>query len=319
MTPWPTSGGSTRPGLACGLWWRKYLARSEQLPEDWPVAGTTGYDWLNLAGGLFVQKGGAEALDAAFRTFTGFDEPWEDLVHDCKMEVMAGSLASDLTRVVEDLAKVCENHRRQSDHTPRELRDCLAEVIACYNVYRTYVVPGTEPSERDVATVTRAVVTAGIRRPEIDGELLAFLRDLLLLEVKGPGETEMALRFQQVTSPVMAKAVEDTAFYRYVPLLSLNEVGGDPGVPGTTVEEFHAWCREQPGRHPYGLLATSTHDTKRSEDVRARISVLSSVPRLWAEAVDRWHVLNRKKRVADTCPTPLRNGCFTRHWWGPGR
>ena len=174
-----------------------------------------------------------------------------------------------------------------------------AEVIACFNVYRTYVVAGSPPSEQDVAVVRRTVLEAGIRRPEVDGELLSFLREVLLLEVQGTAELEMAMRFQQLTGPVMAKALEDTAFYRYVPLLSLNEVGGDPGAPGTSTDDFHAWCSRVQVRHPYSLLATSTHDTKRSEDVRARISVLSGIPADWAETAERWRALNRRHRVAD--------------------
>jgi (1->4)-alpha-D-glucan 1-alpha-D-glucosylmutase len=166
-----------------GVWAlvEKILERGEQLPADWPVAGTTGYDWLNLAGGLLIKKEGAVALDAAFRSFSGFDQSFEDLVHDCKLQVLGTSLATDLTRLVDRMAKVCEGHRRHSDHTLRELRECLAEVIACFSVYRTYLVPGEKASQQDVATVARAVVTAGLRRPEIDGELLAFLRQILLL------------------------------------------------------------------------------------------------------------------------------------------
>ena len=150
------------------------------------------------------------------------------------------------------MAKVCEGHRRHSDHTLRELRECLAEVIACFGVYRTYLVPGEKASPQEVATVARAVVTAGLRRPEIDGELLAFLRQVLLLQIDGPAEREMVQRFQQVTGPVMAKAVEDTAFYRYTPLLALNEVGGDPGSPGTDIGDFHGWCTAmlEPGTRP---------------------------------------------------------------------
>lgn len=294
-----------------GVWAlvEKILARGEELPPDWPVAGTTGYDWLNLAGGLFIRKEGAEALAAAFSAFTGAEQSWEDLVHDCKIQVLDSSLASDLTRVVDDMARVCEGHRRHSDHTRKELRECLAEVIAGYSVYRTYISPGTRPSERDVAVVNLAVATAGIRCPGIDGELLTFLRDVLLLDADGPAETEMALRFQQVTGPVMAKAVEDTAFYRYMPLLALNEVGGDPGTPGTSARELHTWCDRAQARHPFGLLATSTHDTKRSEDVRARLSVLSEMPGEWAETAERWHALNRRKRVVDL-PDPATEWMF---------
>ncbi len=294
-----------------GVWAlvEKVLERGERLPADWPVAGTTGYDWLNVAGGLLIKKDGAAALDAAFRSFCGFEQSWEDLVHDCKIQVLGTSLATDLTRLVDRMAKVCEGHRRHSDHTLRELRECLAEVIACFGVYRTYLVPGEKASPQEVATVARAVVTAGLRRPEIDGELLAFLRQVLLLQIDGPAEREMVQRFQQVTGPVMAKAVEDTAFYRYTPLLALNEVGGDPGSPGTDIEDFHGWCTNAAARYPSGLLATSTHDTKRSEDVRARISVLSEIPDQWAAAVERWQKLNRRHRVADL-PDPETEWMF---------
>jgi (1->4)-alpha-D-glucan 1-alpha-D-glucosylmutase len=284
-----------------GVWAlvEKILEGDEQLPADWPVAGTTGYDWLNVAGGLLVKKDGAGALDAAFRSFSGFEQSWEDLVHDCKLQVLGTSLATDLTRAVERMAKVCDGHRRHSDHTRRELRECLSEVIACFTVYRTYVVAGEKPSKQDVNTVARAVLNAGLRRPELDGELLGFVRQVLLLEVDGPAEREMALRFQQLTGPVMAKAIEDTAFYRYGPLLSLNEVGGDPGDPGTEIDDFHGWCARAASRHPFGLLATSTHDTKRSEDVRARLAVLSEMPDDWAGTVARWQKLNHRHRVAE--------------------
>ena len=286
-----------------GVWAlvEKILAPSERLPANWPVAGTTGYDWLNLAGGLFIKPEGALSLQRAFGSFTGTDQLWEDLVHDCKRLVLDSSLSADLTRIVERFARVCELHRRHSDHTRRELRDCLAEVIAAFSVYRTYVVPGARPAAPDVAVVQRAVVEAGLRVPELDGELLQFVRDVLLLRLPGagPAEVEMAMRFQQLTGPVMAKAVEDTAFYRYFPLLALNEVGGDPRSTGTLAADLHAWCAEAQKRHPFGLLATSTHDTKRSEDVRARLSVLSEMADEWGETTWRWHTLNRRHWTAD--------------------
>jgi len=284
-----------------GVWAlvEKILQRGEELPGDWPVAGTTGYDWMDVAGGLLVQTEGVAELQAAFASFTGTGQSWEELVHDCKLEVLDGPLATDLTRLVELMAQVCEHHRRHSDHTRRELRECMAEVVASFGVYRTYVVPGTVPSDHDVAVVRRAVLEAGLRRPELDGELLAFLRDILLLELPGAPEVELACRFQQLTGPVMAKAIEDTAFYRYMPLLSLNEVGSGPGAPATDLDYFHRWCARAQEQHPYGLLATSTHDTKHSEDVRARLSVLSEVPGEWAQAAERWRVMNRRRRVAD--------------------
>jgi (1->4)-alpha-D-glucan 1-alpha-D-glucosylmutase len=287
----------------------KILGRDEQLPADWPVAGTTGYDWLNRAGALFVWKEGADALARGFRSFSGFEPLWEDLVHDCKLLVLSTSLAADLHRLVERLAALCEHHRRHSDHTRRELRNCLAEVIACFGVYRTYITPSSPPSERGSAVVHRAVVTAGLRRPELDGELLYFMRDLLLGAVPGEPEAELALRFQQLSGAVMAKAVEDTAFYRYTPLLSLNEVGGDPDRGGMDLSEFHESCALAQTDWPHSLLATSTHDTKRSEDARARISVLSEIPEEWLATVERWHVLNRRLRVADL-PDPATEWFF---------
>ena len=216
---------------------------------------------------------------------------------------------SDLTHLVEGIAG-CAKATAGIPTTPA--RNCVSAWRKSSPLIRSTgrtSRPGTTPSERDIATVSRAVNTAGIRSPDIDGELLTFLRDMLLLEISGPAETEMALRFQQVTSPVMAKAVEDTFFYRYMPLLALNEVGGDPGAHGTETDEFHTWCARTHARHPFGLLATSTHDTKRSQDVRARISVLSEVPEEWAEANERWHLLNRKLRVADL-PDPATEWMF---------
>ncbi|HTW09178.1 MAG TPA: malto-oligosyltrehalose synthase [Acidimicrobiales bacterium] len=286
-----------------GVWAlvEKILARGEELPPDWPVAGTTGYDWLNLAGGLLVWKEGAGALRSGFASFQGSEQSWDDLVHECKLQVLDGSLATDMTRLVERLAKVCENYRRHSDHTRRELRECLSEVVASFAVYRTYIVPGQPASASDEAVVRRAVLEAGLRRPEIDGELLGFLADVLLLEVTGcgPAEVEMATRFQQLTGPVMAKAVEDTAFYRYGPLICLNEVGGDPASDGTSAGDFHSWCSRAQELHPNGLLATSTHDTKRSEDVRARLAVLSEMAEEWTALAFQWRELNRRRRTAD--------------------
>ena len=284
-----------------GVWAlvEKILAPGEQLPAGWPVAGTTGYDWLNVAGGVLVHPDGVEELQKAFARFSGDEVPYEEVVYRCKAEVLDGSLAADLNRLADRLARVCERHRRHSDHTRRELRECLAEVVSAYSVYRTYCAPGRPVSEQDVAVVRRAVLEAGLRRPELDGELLGFVRELALLELPGDEEVEMAMHLQQLTGPVMAKAVEDTAFYRYMPLLALNEVGGNAGGTGTSPAEFHEWCLRTQAEHPCTLLATSTHDTKRSEDVRARLYALSELPAEWAAEVTRWQRLNRRRRVAD--------------------
>ena len=201
-------------------------------------------------------------------------------------------LGADVNRLVNQLVAVCERHRRHRDFTRREVHQALWEVIASLPVYRTYVRPGDEPSEADVAAVSEAVAEAGRRLPDLDPELFGFIQDLLLLRVPGRPEADFALRFQQTTGPVMAKGVEDTAFYRYNRLVSLNDVGGDPGRFGTTVEELHAHNRRVASDWPSTQLATSTHDTKRSEDVRARIGLLSEIPTQWADAVHRWTAVN---------------------------
>ncbi len=280
----------------------KILERDELLPPTWPVAGTTGYDFLNVVGGLFVDPAGEETLTELFRQLVGADEAprWDDVVHEGKNLVLREVLGSDVNRLVNLLTAVCERHRRHRDHTRRELHETVWEVLACFPVYRTYGRPGQAPSDADAAVVEEALERAAERRLTSDPELFSFVRDLLLLRVPGDVETDFALRFQQATGPVMAKGVEDTAFYRYNRLTSLNDVGGDPGRFGTSVEEFHAHNRHMADEWPATMLATSTHDTKRSEDVRARIGLLSELPGRWADAVGRWTAMNeRHKTVTD--------------------
>ena len=282
----------------------KILEAGERLPETWPVAGTTGYDWLNLVAGAFDDPDGCEELLASYREWTGVTERYEEIVLRAKHEILAGPLAADLRRLAGTFASICESHRRYRDYTRRDLTDTLAEVLASFGVYRTYSRADRPACPADVAHVEAAVLAASIRRPDLDNELLGFLRDILLLRVPGEAETELALRFQQVSGPVMAKAVEDTTFYRYLPLTWRNEVGGDPGrrVPG--LETFSAALVASQLEHPRALLATSTHDTKRSEDVRARLAVLAEMPAEWAAAVERWRVANVSR---GTAASPDRN------------
>jgi (1->4)-alpha-D-glucan 1-alpha-D-glucosylmutase len=266
----------------------KILEHGETLPDDWPVAGTTGYDWLANVGGVLVDGSGYEGILAGYRAFTGDDEAWDDLVHRCKLEVLGGSLAADLSRLVARLADICEGHRRYRDYTRRDLREALEEVFANYPVYRTYL--GADGAARPADRTTIAAATDGARRrrPEVDGELLGFVGRLLAGEEKGDAEREFALRAQQLTGAVMAKAVEDTAFYRFLALVSANEVGADPSRPATSLDHYHQACGHLHADHPLGLLALSTHDTKRSEDVRARLAVLSEIPEEWNAAAGRW-------------------------------
>ncbi len=275
----------------------KILEAHEELPGDWPVAGSTGYDFLNAVGGLFVDPAGEAALGALYAEFAGGDAAYPAVVYEAKHLVMREVLAADVNRLVNLMVGVCEGHRRHRDHSRRDLNTALREVIAGFAVYRTYVRPGRPPSPGDEKEVASALARAGQRRPDLDPDLLAFVGDVLLLRHRGRVEDDFALRFQQATGPVMAKGVEDTAFYRFNRLVSLNEVGGDPGRFGTTVEEFHDHNRRMAVDWPSTLLATSTHDTKRSEDVRARISLLSEMPEEWATVVRRWSAMNDRHKT----------------------
>jgi (1->4)-alpha-D-glucan 1-alpha-D-glucosylmutase len=278
----------------------KILERDEALPPAWPVAGTTGYDFLNVVAGLFVDPDGEEPLTELYQEVTGSGSTagWDDTVEVGKNLVVREVLGADINRLVSLLVSVCERHRRYRDYTRRDLHEALWEVLASFPVYRTYALPGQPPSGADVAVVEEAVRRAAERRPVLDAELFSFIRDLLLLRVPGEPEADFALRFQQVTGPVMAKGVEDTAFYRYNRLVSLNDVGGDPGRFGTSVAEFHAHNRHMAEEWPDTMLATSTHDTKRSEDVRVRIGLLSEIPGEWAAAVRRWSTMNARHKAA---------------------
>ena len=282
----------------------KILEGDEELPDDWAADGTTGYDWMTLLGATLTGPDGEAALRDAYQAFSGVTERFEEVVHRAKLEMLDGSLAADLTRLAARFSQVCERHRRYRDHTRRDLRDAIAAVLVALPVYRTYVREGHPPTETDVRLLDAAVLSAGIRHPDLDDELLGFLRDLLLLRVPGDAEREVALRFQQLSGPVMAKAVEDTAFYRWVPASWRNEVGGDPGRPPTGADEFHRRCARTQALHPATLLGTSTHDTKRSEDVRARLSVLADDPAGWVARAARWREHNAAHRDA---PPPDRS------------
>ncbi|HEX3556971.1 MAG TPA: malto-oligosyltrehalose synthase [Thermoanaerobaculia bacterium] len=275
----------------------KILEPGEPLPEDWPVDGTTGYDFLNRVGGLFVDPSGEEPLTDLYRELTGETTEWSELVREKKLLVLSELLASDVNRLAEVFLQVCERHRRHRDYTRFELRQTLAEVAACFPVYRTYVRAETgERSEEDRRRVDEAIAAAKAHRPDLDPELLDFFRDILVLGVRGEPESELVMRFQQLTPPAMAKGVEDTAFYNFHRLISLNEVGGSPGDFGISPEFFHQERSDAQRQWPRAMLATSTHDTKRSEDVRLRISLLSEIPEEWAATVRRWCERNSRHR-----------------------
>ncbi|MCU1461587.1 MAG: 1,4-alpha-D-glucan 1-alpha-D-glucosylmutase [Acidimicrobiales bacterium] len=281
-----------------GVWTvvEKILEPGEELPAGWPVAGTTGYDWLHAAGGVFVDPAGEAPLVALWCSITGEAADFAEQAWRAKHEVMARDLAADVERLTELLVQVCERQRRHRDHTRVALREALREIVAAFPVYRTYLQPGTPASAGDVARIEEAVAAAGRRRSDIDAELLAFAADILCLRVDGAVEAELAMRFQQTTGPVMAKGVEDTALYRDLRLASRCEVGGAPDRFATSVAEFHAHNAAAAERWPATMLTTSTHDTKRSADVRVRIGLLSEIPEVWAEAVARWQGANDRHR-----------------------
>ncbi len=274
----------------------KILGPDEELPGSWPVAGTSGYGFLNLVNQLFVDPKGEQELVASYASFTGQSTDFPEIARSAKLQIMREDLATEVERLTSQLADICERHRRQRDYTRRELRESLREVLASFAVYRCYPRPGHEATFADRAKVAAAVTAARQRRPDLDSELFDFIGGLLVLRYDGEQEGRFAVRFAQVSAPVMAKGLEDTAFYRYQPLVSLNEVGGDPARFGTTVADFHDAMRYAALHWPHAMLTLSTHDTKRSGDVRARISVLSELAAAWDEAVTTWSEQNAKHK-----------------------
>jgi (1->4)-alpha-D-glucan 1-alpha-D-glucosylmutase len=280
----------------------KILEPGERLPEAWPVAGTTGYDFTYRVGGLFVDPAGEEPLSEAYTAFTGETVDYDEVVYEKKHLVMAEVLSSEINRLTNLAIDACEQHRRYRDYTRHELHETLRELTSAFPVYRTYVLPGAAPSPDDLARVEEAVKLARSRRPDLDAELFDFFADILLGRHRGPVEDELLARFQQVTGPVMAKGVEDTTFYTYNRLTALNEVGGNPGRFGVSPEEFHAGNDHIARNWPGSMLATSTHDTKRSEDTRARIALLSEIPTRFAGAVADWSRMGEKHRADPSLP-----------------
>ena len=272
----------------------KILAGGERLPADWPVAGTTGYEFMNRVTGLSVDPSAEEPMTSFYRTFTGIEETFEEIAHAKKEQVLSQLLASDLRRLTATFVEVCEAPRRFRDFTRHELGEVLTEFMASLPVYRTYIQPGQPVSPADRRGIAFAAARVRERRPDLDPELVDLLVAVMLGKQSGPAETELVARLQQTTGAVMAKGVEDTAFYVYNRLLALNDVGGNPGRFGLGLDEFHREAAETAEGHPTTMLTTSTHDTKRSEDVRARLVLLSEIADRWEAAVRRWSALNER-------------------------
>ncbi len=278
----------------------KILAPDESLPIEWPVQGTTGYDFLNQLNGLFVDRRGAYALRDVYHRYIGLPQNFSQVLYESKRTILATSLSSELYMLSQHLDHISEQHRWSRDFTRLSLYRALREVVASFPAYRTYIRPDSvEVRDEDRRRIQAAVRTAKRRNPAMSPSFFDFIASVLLLEdpdglsdANRQERRAFVLKFQQVTGPVTAKGLEDTAFYRYYPLASLNEVGGDPTIPGTTIEQFHRWLGDRSQRWPYDLSATGTHDTKRGEGVRARLNVLSEIPEEWEEAICRWKAMN---------------------------
>jgi (1->4)-alpha-D-glucan 1-alpha-D-glucosylmutase len=278
----------------------KILGHGEFLPEDWRIAGTTGYGFLNAVNGIFVDPANEAPFRRLYARATGRRDSYADVAYHSKRLVMASSMASELAVLARALKAIAGSDRRTRDFTLTLLRKAIVEVVACLPVYRTYV-NASGFSAADRVTIDLAVDRARQINPAMPESVFLFLRKVLLAKGEGPEDQshrQFAMRFQQFSVPVHAKGVEDTSFYRYNALLSLNEVGGDPGRFGTSVEEFHAGNRVRLERWPRELLATATHDTKRGEDARARLDVLSEIPASWRRAVSGWRRINAARRTA---------------------
>jgi len=280
----------------------KILAPHESL-RPWPIDGSTGYEFLNQLNGLFVAQAGERSLDRLYRRFTGRRASFEEELVAAKRQVLETTMASELRTLGLDAKRLADSDWRTRDYTIQGLRQALADMIAWFPVYRTYVTPGAVAAE-DRHYVEWAVARAAKRSTLADGSVYEFLRDALLLELaekRGGSFSEsiaerVVTKFQQLSGPVMAKGAEDTAFYRYTRLLSLNEVGGDPGRFGNSAAAFHRQNAERAANTPRTMLATATHDTKRGELVRMRLDLLSEMPREWGNHMVRWARINRTRR-----------------------
>jgi (1->4)-alpha-D-glucan 1-alpha-D-glucosylmutase len=280
----------------------KILADYEELPPDWKAHGTTGYRFVNLLTGVFIDSAAASRFDRIYQRFTGERRTFDELSYESRTLIMNTTLAAELNGLAQRLARIASGNRRTRDHTEGGLRKALAEVAACFPVYRSYVT-ARGVSDTDRRYIDWAVKSARRASHIADPSVFEFVRSVLTLDAAPPSGArrqqmlEFAMRFQQLTAPVVAKGVEDTAFYRYHRLIALNEVGNDPRHFGFSLKAFHAASEDRLKRWPYTMLGSSTHDTKRSEDTRARIGVLSEMSSAWLLMLRRWHTANRSRRT----------------------
>src|SRR5213596_2620488 len=305
----------SRDGRAIYMLAEKILTGPETLRKDWSVHGTTGYDFANHVMQLLVDSSAETAITKTFHRFIGHSIPFSHVLYAKKLLVMKLSLANDVDVLGNMLDRLSEQDRRYRDFTLEALSRAVRETIACFPVYRTYLAPDHPVSKEDRQIVERAISSAKRRNPAMDESIFNYLQDVLLfrfqpnLDVAGrAAHTHFVLKFQQTTGPVMAKGLEDTVFYIYNRLTALNEVGGEPQQFGLGIEAFHERNLDRRRNWPATLLGTSTHDTKRSEDVRARIVAISEVPEVWRRSLQRWQVANRHwKRTINDLEAPDAN------------
>jgi len=287
----------------------KILTGDEPLREEWPVCGTTGYEFLNTLGAVFVDHEDFRALERAYSQLTGDDAGFEDVVYHAKKKVMAELFPAEVKGLSSRLGRLARRIGAGSGLSHEDVKDVLVEITACLPVYRTYSSAGMEAAA-DRGILEHAIRRAAERAPHLEGPCSELGREVFLdggqrRDGDDGGRLDFVMRWQQFTGAVMAKGLEDTALYLYSPLVSLNEVGGRPVAVGSPVEAFHQSNSERQARWRYALSATATHDTKRGEDVRARINVLGEMPESWMEHVERWRGLNEAKKTSmGGCPVP---------------
>ncbi len=276
----------------------KILEPGEFLRQSWPIDGTSGYDFLNVSNNLLVSGEGLREFSAIYREFTGRSEQFDEMAHEKKLNVEQEALGSDVNRLASIFVEICEGNRDRRDYTRAEIRRAIREVAACFSIYRTYVVAErNEVTDDDRHEIERAVARAKEKRTDIEPGLFDFIADVLTLRQRGALESEFLLRFQQFTSPVMAKGVEDTVFYCFNRMIGLNEVGGAPASDGLKTDEFHSYCAKMQGTFPLTMNTLSTHDTKRCDDVRARLAALTEIPGRWKTALYRWSRMNARHKA----------------------
>jgi (1->4)-alpha-D-glucan 1-alpha-D-glucosylmutase len=292
----------------------KILSKGERMPEEWPIFSTTGYVFLNSLNGIFVETKNAKAFEDIYARFIKSKINLQDIVYEKKKLIMQVAMSSEINTLGRHLNTISEKNRHTRDFTLNNLTDALIDVIAFFPVYRTYI-NTYSVTERDRQYIELAVWKAQRKNPVISKSVFDFLNDVFLLKFPEDFRDEdkkkwldFVMKFQQITGSIMAKGLEDTAFYVYNRLVSLNEVGGMPDRFGTPLETFHGQNIERIKFWPHSLIASSTHDSKRGEDVRARINVLSEIPEEWKRNLAHWSRLNKKKKVVvDGLLVPDRN------------